>query len=451
MELDSNQKRQPKDAGKPGLAARLVATRLLTRVVDDGRNLDALCDASHGMREFLVLEARDRSLARAIAVTALRYRRPIDQVISWAADRKPPRKARFLIHSLHVAMAQVLFMDIEDRAAIDLAVSAIGNDDRTRRFKSFANAILRRVSREKQDLLAKTVATTPLLPQWMEKMLRSDHGKEKLARISAMVAHEPFVDISVKSDPKHWAEKLGGFVLPTGSVRLMNRDAIHQLAGYEEGEWWVQDAAASVPARLIESGRPLTVLDLCAAPGGKTAQLVQAGHEVTAVEISKPRIVRLEQNLARLGFSARIVEADILEWEGEETFDAVLLDAPCSSTGTIRRHPDVMWAKNAEDIEALANLQLRLIQRASRWVKENGQLIFANCSMLKQEGEALLTKILKENDELKLDPIQPEELPGMEELINGQGAVRTLPYHFAADPSPHGGADGFFACRFVRS
>lgn len=451
MELDNRQKHNRKSSGKPGLAARLAATKLLTRVVDDGRNLDALCDASHGLTEFLALEARDRALARAIAVTALRYRRPIDQVISRVSDRRPPQKARFLIHSLHVAIAQVLFMDIEDRAAIDLAVSAIGNDDRTARFKSFANAVLRRVSREKEDLLAKTVAAAPLLPQWMEKMLRSDHGKEKMARISDMIAHEPFVDITVKTDPKHWAQKLGGFALPTGSVRLMTRDAIQQLAGYEEGEWWVQDAAASLPARLIESEQPLKVLDLCAAPGGKTAQLIHAGHEVTAVEISKPRIGRLEQNLARLGFSARIVEADIFEWECEEEFDAVLLDAPCSSTGTIRRHPDVMWAKKPEDIEALANLQLRLIRRASRWVKDNGQLVFANCSMLKQEGEALLTKIQKENGELRLDPIRPEELPQMEELINGQGAVRTLPYHFAAEPAHHGGADGFFACRFLRS
>ena len=312
---------------KTGLETRLVATLLLTRVIDDTRNLDALCDRQHGLSRFLKLAPRDQRLARAIAITSVRKHNQIEAVLKHLMDRPPPKRARFLIHSLHVAASQILFLEAPDSAAVDLAVTAIGNDERTSRFRGMSNAVLRRMVREKEKLLEKTSQTSPL-PKWMEKELRKDFGKEKAASVSKFIALEPMVDLTVKVDPQMWAEKLGGFVLPTGSVRLTNTTNITELDGYETGEWWVQDAAAALPAKLVNQDKGLNVLELCAAPGGKTAQLAHAGYNVTAVDISSPRLARLQQNLDRLKLNAKLIEADILEFEPEEAFDAILLDAP---------------------------------------------------------------------------------------------------------------------------
>lgn len=435
---------------KPGLETRLVATLLLTRVMDDGRNLDALCDRQHGLARFLKLEARDQGLARAIAITAVRKHNQIEAVLKRVMQRPPPKRARFLIHSLHVAVTQILFLDAPDSAAVDLGVTAIGDDERTSRFRGMSNAVLRRIVREREELLAKTEQTS-LLPKWMEKALRKDYGKEKAARISNYIAIEPMVDLTVKTNPQDWAEKLGGFVLPTGSIRLVNTTSVTELEGYENGDWWVQDAAAALPAQLIKAEKGAHVLELCAAPGGKTAQLAHKGYDVTAVDISKPRLGRLQQNLERLNLQATLVEADILEFEPAEKFDAILLDAPCSSTGTIRRHPDVLWTKSAEEITALAQLQYQLLEKAKEFLKPGGTFVFSNCSMLKEEGEDLLSKASRQFEDLILDPIKPGEINGLEDCINGQGALRTLPFHLQhPEHESYSGLDGFFACRFIK-
>ncbi len=423
---------------------------LLTRVMDDGRNLDALCDRHHGLGQFLKLEQRDQALARAIAVTAVRKHNQIEAVLKRVMDRPPPKKARFLIHSLHVAATQILFLDAPDSAAVDLGVTAIGDDERTSRFRGMANAVLRRMVREKQVLLEKTAQTSPL-PNWMLKALRSDYGKEKANNISKFVALEPMVDLTVKSDPETWAKKLGGFVLPTGSVRLTNTSTITELEGYAEGEWWVQDAAAALPSKLIKAKKGARVLELCAAPGGKTAQLIHAGYDVTAVDISQPRLERLQNNLDRLSLNAKLIEADILEYDPQEKFDAILLDAPCSSTGTVRRHPDVLWTKSPEEITALAKLQFQLFEKAKEFLSPGGCFVFSNCSMLKEEGEDLFSKASDHFDDLIKDPILANEISGLESSVNGQGALRTLPFHLASDKEDtYSGLDGFFACRFIK-
>lgn len=435
---------------KTGLEARLVATLLLTRVMDDARNLDALCDKQHGLSRFLKLEPRDQGLARAITVTAVRNHNRIEAILKRVMDRPPPKRARFLIHSLHVAATQILFLDAPDSAAVDLGVTAIGDDERTARFRGMSNAILRRMVREKEVLLAKSEGASPF-PRWMEKAIRKDFGKEKAADISKFISLEPMVDLTVKSNPQEWAEKLGGFVLPTGSVRLTNTTNISELEGYDDGEWWVQDAAAALPAKLINKEAGANVLELCAAPGGKTAQLAKAGYQVTALDISQPRLVRLQQNLNRLKLEAKLIEADILEFEPEEKYDAILLDAPCSSTGTIRRHPDVLWTKSPEEITALAKLQFQLLEKSKDFLKPGGTFVFSNCSLLKEEGEDLLSRATKQFDDLIVDPIKPEEINGLEACINGQGALRTLPFHLAhAAQDNLSGLDGFFACRFIK-
>lgn len=435
---------------KPGLETRLVATLLLTRVFDDGRNLDALCDRQNGLGRFLKLEPRDQGLARAIVVTCLRKRNQIEAILKRVMDRPPPKRARFLIHSLHVAASQILFLDAPESAAVDLAVTAIGDDDRTSRFRGMSNAILRRMVREKEELIEKTQNISPL-PRALEKALRKDYGKNNAEQISAMVGLEPMVDLTLKSDPQAWAEKLDGFVLPTGSVRLKTSQAVTNLEGYEDGEWWVQDAAAALPAKLMKVETGAKVLELCAAPGGKTAQLASMGYEVTALDISKPRLARLENNLERLKLKATLVEADILDYEPAEKFDAVLLDAPCSSTGTIRRHPDVMWSKGPDEITALAKLQFDFLKKAKDFLKPGGILVFSNCSMMKEEGEDLLAKIKREFEDLVIDAIAKTEINGLEDCINGQGALRTLPFHLENSDTPnHGGLDGFFASRFIK-
>ena len=440
---------QPEGKKRTGLVARKVATLMLTRVVDDGRNLDALCDEQHGLSAFRALIAKDRAMIRAILMIALRHRMQIESVLKKTMDRKPPKRARWLIHSLHVAIAQILFMDIPESAAVNLGVTAIAEDKRTTRFKSLANAVLRRVTNEKEALLQNS-SSEQVFPDWLKKQIRSDYGKDKLSKISAMILFESQLDLTPKADPEQWAQTLGGRLLETGTIRIAAKTAVSKLEGFDEGAWWVQDAAASIPAKLLGDVTNKTVLDLCAAPGGKTAQIIAAGGKVTSLDISAPRLKRLEQNLERLDLQADLVEADILEWQCDKPFDAVLLDAPCSSTGTIRRHPDVMWTKTPEDIKALAELQYQLLLKAKEFVAPGGTLVFSNCSLLKSEGENLLARIMSECDDLKLVPITSDEFPFLDEFINGQGAIRTLPYHLPQEQPADGGMDGFFACRFEK-
>jgi len=438
--------------GKDGLEPRLAAIFLLTRVIDDGRNLDALTDAEHGLARYLKLSGRDQSMVRAILVTALRNHARIEKALSLMMTRKPPKKARFLIHALHVSAVQILFMDLPDSAAVNLGVTAIGQDARTARFKSLSNAVLRRLSREKNKILEKTEAVSAF-PKWFEKKLQSDYGKEKAVAISEAITHKPHVDLTVKSDPEKWAKSLNGIVLKNGTVRLINPNPVSELEGFAQGEWWVQDVAASIPSRLFTLEKGSSVLELCAAPGGKTAQLCHAGFDVTALDISAPRLIRLQHNLERLQFSAKAVEADILEWEPSQLYDGVLLDAPCSSTGTIRRHPDVLWTKTSEDVSELAELQFQLLKKTISFTTPGGEIVFSNCSIFKEEGENLLARAQRELTEITLEKITPNEVSGLETIVNGQGAIRTLPFHMQASEGQSAnlsGMDGFFACRFKK-
>jgi 16S rRNA (cytosine967-C5)-methyltransferase len=454
---------QKRSESRPGFDARQIAATLIGRVVDDHRSLEALTDEAQGLAPMRALDARDRALARAIALTALRHRGEIERALARMVDRKPPQKARHLLHTLHAAAAQILFMDVPDSAAVDLAVTAISQDNRTTRFAAMANAVLRRLSREKEQLNLPRDAAT-VFPPWLAAELRRDHGRENADAIARAVLDEPAIDITPSprlsaAEVAELASAMHATVLATGSLRLASDVAVRDLPGYRDGTWWVQDAASALPARLLGDVAGRRVADLCAAPGGKTAQLASLGAHVTAVDISPPRLARLHENLERLKLQATTVAADILEWEPEEKFDAVLLDAPCSSTGTIRRHPDVMWTKTPQDVEALAILQMKLIRKAESFLRPGGTLVYANCSTLKREGENLLAAILRAPEGLIHKPLRKGEIAGGQSLVNGQGALRTLPFNMpvndaapdAADQSANsstGGMDGFFACRF---
>ncbi|MDQ0997310.1 16S rRNA (cytosine967-C5)-methyltransferase [Phyllobacterium ifriqiyense] len=443
--------KKPKDyidaEDRPGLAARQCATRLLGAVIEKHTSLDGLTDNHNGHPQYMELEDRDRSLVRAILGAALRNRGTIETAIGQMIDRPLPENAVALKHLLHVAAAQILYLDIPDRAAVDLAVTAANNDPRNRRFASMVNAVLRRLSREKDTFKA----GASNVPEWFEETLISAYGKDKAKAILDIQAKEPPIDLTVKGDPAEWAEKLGGIALPTGSVRLGTVEgSLTELPGFTDGDWWVQDTAASLPAKLFGDIKGQRVADLCAAPGGKTAQLAHAGANVTALDLSANRLKRLRGNLERLGLVAETVEANLSAYNPAEPFDAILLDAPCSSTGTVRRHPDVPWTKTPEDVRKLANLQARLLDHAVTIVRPGGIVVFSNCSLDPLEGETVSRDLLAKNPAIELVPVTKDEVGGLAELITAEGFVRSTPADLPNENPALSGMDGFFAARFRR-
>ncbi|WP_273789349.1 RsmB/NOP family class I SAM-dependent RNA methyltransferase [Bartonella sp. ML70XJBT] len=435
----------------PGLAVRQVCVRLLGAVVDKNTPLSGLTDNEHGHPQYLKLSQRDRLLCRAILTTSLRHRGSIAESLSCFLERPLPSQALSLQHLLHISVAQILYLDIPDHAAIDLAVRVAKFDPRMRRFSGVVNALLRNVARE-AVLLRPQIPTIEGVPAWFGQLLVSAYGIKKARQIIEIQSVEPPLDLTVKSDCVGWAERLGGVVLPNGSVRL-NRLAcsVSDLPGYREGAWWVQDFAAALPACLLGELRGKDVADLCASPGGKTAQLALQGAEVTAIELSANRVKRLKENMERLNFSVHIWQGDVRNFHPTQLFDAVLLDAPCSSTGTIRRHPDILWTKSRDDVVKLAALQYDLLIAAIALVKEGGRIVFSNCSLAREEGEDLIEKILSIRNDIVLDPIDPEEMGELTHLL-GEGMLRTTPADFChknfdAEKTAFLGMDGFFAAR----
>jgi 16S rRNA (cytosine967-C5)-methyltransferase len=455
----NNPKRRPVNTSNfdqasavPGLAARKTATKLLSAVIDAKTSLDGLTDHDHGHPQFRALEMRDRALVRAILTTALRFRGTIEALVASRLDRPLPANAHTLSHILHVGAAQMLFLDVPDSAAVDLAVTQAKDDPRTSRFSGLVNGVLREIGRRKERALPAALEKNASAPEWLVERLKRDYGDEHAALILAAHRTEAPVDLTVKSDPEGWAEKLGGVVLPTGTVRLNSFfGSVTELAGFADGEWWVQDAAASIPAQLFGDIKGLRVADLCAAPGGKTAQLAQAGARVTALELSPNRAKRLASNLARLQLDAEVVTGDLFAYEPDALFDAVLLDAPCSSTGTVRRHPDVPWTKGPEDIAKLAALQGRMLVQAAKLVRPGGTIIFSNCSLDAEEGEELIGKVLADHPQLASAPFVAGEFAFCDQFLTDEGAVRTTPAGLVMDTPALSGLDGFYAARIRKA
>jgi 16S rRNA (cytosine967-C5)-methyltransferase len=348
---------------------------------------------------------------------------------------------------LLIGAAQILWLDVPDHAAVDLAVRLAQADRRAARHAGLINAVLRRVA-QNRDSFARLDAARDT-PNWLLKRWRKTYGPETARAIAAANGHEPALDLTVKENAEQWAERLRGRVLPTGTLRTLAQGAISLLPGFAEGAWWVQDAAAALPVRLLGDVRGLRVVDLCAAPGGKTAQLAYAGAHVTAVDRSPARLSRLKENLARLSLEAECVAADALEWQAEP-FDAVLLDAPCSSTGTIRRHPDVPWRRSEADLAQLTSLQQRLIDRAAALTKPGGMLVYCVCSLEPEEGAAQVESLLARQPDFARKPLGAAELAGHGEFVGAHGELRTLPLHLPDADARWGGLDGFYAARLVR-
>ena len=430
-----------------GLAARKTAAAILRQVIERGVPLDALVDEGHGYEHFRALEPRDRALVRAILGAALRHRGEINAALARCLNRPLPENSEALASILHVGAAQILFLDVPDHAAVSLSVAQAGADRRARNARGLVNSVLRRIARERAEILGRPDAVRLNTPAWLLERWIAFYGGETAAAIAEVHMVQPGLDLSVKADPALWAERLGGLLLPTGTIRLAEAGRVSALPGFEEGAWWVQDAAAAVPARLLGDVAGLAVADLCAAPGGKTAQLAAAGADVTAVDISESRLRRLAGNLKRLKLSARLETADVLEWAPGRSFDAVLLDAPCSATGTIRRHPDIPWLKRPDDIVALADLQSRMLDRAADLVRPGGRLIMCTCSLEREEGEDQVARFLQRPD-FTLESIHADEIPGLPSHCHRNGVMRTLPcYSFGPDTGMEG-MDGFFVAGF---
>ena len=440
-EIDAN---QPE---KLGLRARQAAAKILAAVVDRRTPLDGMLDVENGNPAYKQLNDADRALVRAILNTSLRHLPRIEAILDTLVGTPLPEGARALHHVLTVAAAQILYLDVPDHSAVDLAVEQAQLDPRNRRFASLTNAVLRRLAREKASHLA-AARTVSVIPDWFLERLVAVYGRDHAMRIADSLLEPSAIDLTVKSDAEGWAAKLGGLVLPTGSVRLpAGSGAIPALEGFEAGAWWVQDAAASLPAKLFSDLAGKRVADLCAAPGGKTAQLALAGGDVTALDQSGNRLKRLVGNLDRLGLPVTAVEANMADYRPDELFDAVLLDAPCSSTGTIRKHPDVLWTKGPEDIDKLARLQERLLRHAMTLVKSGGELVFSNCSLDPSEGEDMVLRVLADNPAWRIEPVDSADWPGLEAAITPRGEFRTTPAMLPATASHAGGVDGFYAVR----
>jgi 16S rRNA (cytosine967-C5)-methyltransferase len=440
-------RRKPKAPPVPaGLPAREAAVRLVAAVLHERRALDEALAKEFASSE---LPPRDRGLARLIAGTVLRRLGELEAVLSGYLEKPLPARQGQLWPILLSGAAQLLFLGTPPHAAVGLAVEQARRDRYAHRYDRLVNALLRRLTREGEDALAGRDGIALNIPDWLFASWTQAYGEVVARQIAAASLSEAPLDIVVKSDPQVWAERLGGSVLPMGSVRLAAGGRIEDLPGYVDGAWWVQDAAAALPARLLGSVAGLEVADLCAAPGGKTAQLAAAGAAVTAVDLSEARLARLRSNLERLGLEAELVAADAADWSPGRTFDAVLLDAPCTATGTIRRHPDILRLKRPDDVPTLAELQSRLLDQALTLVKPGGTLMFCTCSLQPEEGPEQVTQLLARHSGVTRAPIKAGECGVAAEWITPDGDLRTLPFHLPGSVPALSGLDGFYAARLI--
>jgi len=426
--------------------SREAAFFILKKVLDDGVTLDA---ASEIIFEELPVEIspQERGFIRHVTTTVIRRLGQLDKIINHCTKTKLGNTQMAIRHVLRLGIAQLLFSEVPAHAAVNTSVNLVQNkvSKKLQYLKNTVNAVLRNVDRERESLLKKSSNTRLNFPNWLLKGWDDRYGQAAVKEILDHLLVEAPLDINLKPelDINEWAEKLKGKVVP-GGIRLLKAGKITELEGYFEGAWWVQDMGARIPANLLGANKNDRVLDLCAAPGGKAAQSAAKGAKVTAIDLSRSRLGRLRMNMQRLGFDIEIIAADILKFEPEQGFDYILLDAPCSSTGTIRRHPEILHMRSPSDIKAMMDIQIKMLDHASTLLNKGGTLVYSVCSMEQAEGPDQIKNLLARDDTLQRQDILKEEMPGLEQTILPTGDVQTLSYHY------EGGMDGFFISRLVK-
>lgn len=428
------------ETNQSGIVAREIALDILGQILHQAQSLDLVLDKHEALYE---LEPRDRAFTRLLVATTLRRLGQLDAWINARLEKPDDLQAVSVRDILRLGLAQLVFLETPAHAVVNTCVDLAEKSQHAKRYKSLINAVLRRLSENLPDKNEKVELNTPV---WLWNEWVDDFGGDTAFEIAYANLNEAALDLTVKENPDEWATHLNGTVLPGGSVRLPSGGLVQNIEGYEEGAWWVQDIAASLPAKLLGDIEGYNVLDLCAAPGGKTAQLIQKGANVTALDRAAKRIHILHQNMERLGLSVQTETADASVWKPKELVDAVLLDAPCSATGTIRRHPDILSLKKEIDVQRLVDLQTRLLDNAATMVKVGGIVLYCTCSLQKREGETQALNFLAKHKNFSLVPIRKEEIDNAQDFITPEGFIRTFPFYL----SGQGGMDGFFIARFAR-
>jgi len=447
---DETPQQTPREAPPP---SRAIALDALDAMLRQGRTLN---EALETRPSYAAMASRDRAFTRLLLLTTLRRLGQIDAAIDSLLAKPLPAKRALVRNILRLGAAQLLFLGTAPHAAVDSAVRQTAKSPHSG-LKGLVNAILRRLSREGEALLATQDAAHLNTSDWLWQSWTESYGRDQCRAIAEAHMAEPPIDLNFKAGGERtdstgstnngdWAIRIGGEALPGDMLRLTRAGSVEALEGFGEGAWWVQDFAAALPARLLGDIACQSIIEIGAAPGGKTAQLASAGATVQALDRSPTRLTRLHQNLSRLGLQAEIIEGDGQSWRPQTMADAVLLDAPCSATGTIRRHPEIMWRRAAKDIALLAKKQIGLLQAALEMVKPGGLVVYAVCSLEPEEGPELVENFLRQNGNVARVPVTASEIYGLAEMLTAVGDLRTLPCHMGAA----GGMDGFFATRLRR-
>ena len=423
--------------------SRRCALDLLAAVLRRRQSLDAAFATDPAV---LGLPVRDRAFVRNLTATTIRRLGQIDDAIDRCLQTRLPKKADIARDILRLGACQLLFLNVADHAAVDTAVNLARDIDQGP-YAKLINAILRRLGREGAGIVAGQDAARLNTPDWLWRAWSDAYGEPRCRAIAEAHMVPAALDISVKGDASVWIEPLQATRVGVGTLRRAAGGDVTQLPGFDDGAWWVQDAAARIVAGLLGDIAGETVIDLCAAPGGKTAHLAAAGASVIAVDRSAKRLQTVVANLRRLDLAAETIAADGETWKPVAPVDAVLLDAPCSATGTIRRHPDVAHLKSPEDVKNLSAVQGRLLAAAFDMLKPGGRLVYCTCSLQPEEGDAVIDAFVGSRDDVRLDPISADEIGGDGAMIDDRGRFRSLPCHL----SEQGGIDGFFAARLRRS